>query len=214
MNHPKILIIEDHPLITEGYRSTLTEIEDYYIFSCNNAASAKEILEKTEFDLIMLDLNLADSIQKQKIVGYDLAIWIRKMFPSAKLLIITSHEEKCLIYDIVKNIVPNGFLIKSDCSSSKLKECLVNVFCGNNYFDTRVKSAIADINKSDVLLDNINRQILSLLDQGVLTKNMPEHLPLSLSAIDKRKAIIRDLFGLKKSTDQDLLQEARNRGFI
>ena len=63
-------------------------------------------------------------------------------------------------------------------------------------------------------MDNYNRQILLLLSQGIKTKNLPDLLHLSKSAIDKRKAIIKQIFGIDKGTDEDILKEARRQGLI
>ena len=63
-------------------------------------------------------------------------------------------------------------------------------------------------------MDNYNRQIIILLSQGVKTKNLPDLLYLSKSAIDKRKAIIKQLLGIDKGNDEDILKEARKQGLI
>ena len=63
-------------------------------------------------------------------------------------------------------------------------------------------------------LDSYNRQIIILLSQGVKTKNFHEHINLSTSAIEKRKAVIKDYFGIIKGSDEDILREARKQGLI
>jgi hypothetical protein len=39
-------------------------------------------------------------------------------------------------------------------------------------------------------------------------------LNLSISAINKRKAILKQIFGIDKGTDEDILKEARKQGYI
>lgn len=53
-----------------------------------------------------------------------------------------------------------------------------------------------------------------LLSQGIQTKNLPDYLNLSKSAIDKRKVIIKEFFDIEKGNDEDILREARKQGFI
>jgi two-component system response regulator NreC len=65
-----------------------------------------------------------------------------------------------------------------------------------------------------IFLDNYSRQIIILLSQGVQTKNLPEYLNLSQSAVDKRKAIIKEYFNIEKGNDEDILREARKQGLI
>lgn len=64
------------------------------------------------------------------------------------------------------------------------------------------------------VLDSYNRQIIMLLSQGIQTKNLPDYLHLSKSAIDKRKVVIKEFFDIEKGNDEDILREARKQGFI
>lgn len=66
----------------------------------------------------------------------------------------------------------------------------------------------------EVYLDTTNRRIISLLAKGIKTKNLPIHLNLSISAIDKRKAQIKEIFNIEKGTDEDILREAKKNDFI
>jgi two-component system, NarL family, response regulator NreC len=52
------------------------------------------------------------------------------------------------------------------------------------------------------------------LAKGVKTKNMPDILHLSQSAIDKRKVILKNILGIEKGNDEDILNEARKQGLI
>jgi len=47
----------------------------------------------------------------------------------------------------------------------------------------------------------------------VKTKKLVEYIPLSLSAIEKRKNYIKQLFNVK-GDDEHLLIEAKKRGFL
>jgi len=63
-------------------------------------------------------------------------------------------------------------------------------------------------------LDEKNLKILYHLSRGVKTKNLPNYVSLSLSAIEKRKNQIKEMFSIAKADDQKLLEEARRRGFV
>jgi two-component system response regulator NreC len=64
------------------------------------------------------------------------------------------------------------------------------------------------------ILDQQNRQIISLLAQGIKTKNLPSYLNISISAIEKRKVNIRYYFNLKKGSDEDIIREAKRLGLV
>ena len=57
-------------------------------------------------------------------------------------------------------------------------------------------------------------EILDEVEQGVKTKNLAAHLDISLSAIEKRKKQLRDIFEVKDAQDETLLKEARKKGFV
>jgi hypothetical protein len=43
---------------------------------------------------------------------------------------------------------------------------------------------------------------------------MPAYLGLSISAIDKRKAVIKSFFGIDKGSDEDIIKAAKKSGFV
>ena len=67
---------------------------------------------------------------------------------------------------------------------------------------------------NEVVLDDIDRNILFHLSKGIKTKNLTEHIPLSLAAIEKRKRHLKEVFDVEKKGDESLLEQARNTGFL
>jgi hypothetical protein len=55
---------------------------------------------------------------------------------------------------------------------------------------------------------------LYLLSQGIKTKSLLEHIPLSMSAIEKRKKQLKMLFSVEDGKDETLLEMAKEKGFI
>jgi DNA-binding NarL/FixJ family response regulator len=85
---------------------------------------------------------------------------------------------------------------------------------GETYHSETVKESIRDLLSKEEYLDFYNRQIIMLLSQGIKTKNIPEHLNLSQSTVEKRKVQIKDYFCIEKGTDEDIVREAKRMGFI
>jgi hypothetical protein len=52
------------------------------------------------------------------------------------------------------------------------------------------------------------------LSKEVKTKDLPQYIPLSLSAIEKRKLNIREILEVKDGSDIDLINEAKTKGII
>jgi hypothetical protein len=85
---------------------------------------------------------------------------------------------------------------------------------GENYYSKTIHKLNKEANSNRKILDHYNQKIILLLSQGIKTKNLHEHLHLSVSAIDKRKVSIKIFFGIEKGTDEDIIREARKQGFI
>lgn len=217
-------MVDDHPSMIEGYKIILSyndlglEIETTAAYNCESAY--KIITNKNEdskiyFDLIFLDFSLP-SYEKMNITsGQDLAQLVKTYLPNAKIVMLTSHTEAILLYDIIRKIRPDGLLIKSDFSAEELLSAFSKIMNGETYHSITVTQNLKGILSKSSVLDKQNRQIISLLAQGVKTKNLPNYLNISLSSIEKRKVLIRDYFDIKNGgNDEDIIREAKKMGLL
>ena len=219
----KVLMVDDHPLIVEGYKNILSQLqisEKKIIFeSVNNLRNDYQKIKlslQTEnfYDLIFLDLNLPVYEEKKISSGEDLAVYIRKFSKTSKIIFLTMHNESFRLFNLVKNIDPEGLLVKSDVGSEDLKKSFQDVLDGKiSYSDTVLKLMRKEF-VNDYALDQYDRQILYHISLGVQTKDLPEVIPLSLASIEKRKRVIKDLFGLDKEGDLILINRAKTLGFL
>ena len=212
----KILIVDDHDLIIEGYSSIFRNQHEYEVAvtPAHDCEEANRIITNgsNNFDLIIIDWILPSDHEFKN--GGDLVVLARRFMPYSKIIVITSHEEAFEIYDIVKKWVPSGVLVKIDVTAEKLLSAINIVKSGAIYFSETVQSCIKKVNSNAGYLDNYDRQIVRLLSKGIKTKNLPQHLPLSISAIDKRKAQIKDYFLVQGGGDECIVNEARKLGLI
>lgn len=216
-----ILIVDDHSLMIEGYKSILMFNNSDCELAVTAAKSCEEahriIIHKQfpgRFDLIFLDLMLPGYQQENLASGEDLARLIKKTDPLAKIVILTSKAEAIVLYHIVKKINPSGLLVKSDFTAEEFLAAFDLILAGNQYYSATVRQALQQITSEKMYLDNYNRQIITLLSQGVKTKNFPEYIPLSISAIDKRKVQIKEFLLIEKGNDEDILRAAKKAGLI
>lgn len=219
----KILMIDDHPMIIEGYQNTLQftkkETQELYIDIANNCDEAvtymdKSLKEENPYNMLFIDISLPPSLDGSMNSGEDLAEYARKILPEAKIVILTMFNESFRIHNIIKNINPEGFLIKSDLTSSELASAFQAVLNNPPFYSGTVNSHIRKTIASDIVIDDKNRKILHLLSQGVKTKNLAAHLDISLSAVEKRKKQLKEIFSVDDGQDETLLSEARKKGFV
>ncbi|XMO84974.1 response regulator [Algibacter sp. AS12] len=219
----KILMIDDHPMIIEGYQNTLQftkkDNQELSIDIANNCDEAVKFMDKSleaerPYDVLFVDISLPPSIDGSMSSGEDLAEYARKVLPNAKIIVLTMFNESFRIHNIIKTIDPEGFLIKSDLTSRELASAFQAVLYNPPFYSGTVNSHIRKTIATDIVIDDKNRKILHLLSQGIKTKNLATHLDISLSAIEKRKKQLREIFEVRDGQDETLLDEARKKGFI
>ena len=141
MKSERILIIDDHALIVEGYKNVLLlDNERYEIdtaFSCEEGFSKLEIARSHGFyyDIICLDMNLPAYDEMSILSGEDLGLLARKWFPKTKLVVLTMYNDNYRLYNIMKSLEPESFLLKRD-SKKGLGSAYVDGFkwsIKNNY---------------------------------------------------------------------------------
>ena len=215
-----ILMIDDHPSQIEGYKVILkynTLGLRIQVTTCYNSETAYWLVTNShtsDFDLVFLDFSLPAYPEKNIQSGEDLGMVIKKHMPNSRIVVLTSHSETFLLYNIVKKINPAGILVKSDFSAEDLLDAFNIIVGGEQYQSPTVKQCIKELLAKEAYLDTPNRQIITLLAQGIKTKSLPEHLKMSLSAIEKRKAQVKDYLCVEKGTDEDIVREAKRLGFI
>ncbi|WP_396194384.1 response regulator transcription factor [Flavobacterium sp.] len=214
-----VLMIDDHELIIEGYKSILSynphgyDVKTTQALSCENAYELITTTSDT-FDLVTIDYTMPPYPEKNIHNGSDLIPLLRKHLPDTKIMMLTTHSEALLLFNILKNHNPEGLLVKSDFDANDFTEAFHTVIQGQQYHSSTIVNLNKQLEEKAKMLDYYNRQIILLLNRGIKTKNLPEHLYLSKSAVDKRKAYIKEFFDIEKGNDEDILREARKQGFI
>lgn len=215
----KMLIIEDHPAMVEGYKSIFSSSirhNEIAIESAYDCEAAFEIITngQVHFDIALIDIILPPFETQRLFSGDDVALLIKKHLPRCKIIMLTSHADSFTLYNLIKKVNPEGVLVKSDFKPDELLLAFDEVLKGDTHYSITVKQSIKMMQAKEMYLDTCNRRIIALLAKGIKTKNLPLHLNLSISAIDKRKAQIKEIFDIDKGSDEDIIREAKNNGFI
>lgn len=222
MQELKILMVDDHPIIIEGYMNVLmaTKTEDQHlnIDTANNCDMAEIMINRAaddaHYDVCFFDVSLPPSRDGKYTSGEDLAKLAQKVMPKTKVIILTMFNESFRIHNIIREINPDGFLIKSDLTSMELADAFQHILRSPPYYSSTVHNYVKQTLTNEIYVDDINRKILYLLSQGIKTKSLLEHISLSMSAIEKRKKQLKLLFSVEDGKDETLLENAKEKGFI
>ena len=216
-------MIDDHSLILEGYKSKIQESfsDDELNFIIDTAQDCDEASVKIEksvsssnYDIVFLDINLPPSKDKKFLSGEDLGKEIKKNAPDTSLIVLTMYSENMRLINILKNLNPEGFLIKSDITPQEFLKAFNKVREGEVHYSKSIIEIMRKQLTSDVVLDEYDRNILFHLAEGVRTKDLVDIIPLSLAAIEKRKKILKEIFEVENNGDLALVSQARKKGFL
>ncbi len=216
----RILIVDDHPMTVKGYELLLTSLTMPYSLVIEGATSCDTVLEKMEvakdrfFDIVFLDIGMPPSSDGSVFSGEDLGLRIRKRYPQTKLVVHTALNDQTRINAIFRSLVPEGFVIKSDLDANMLKDLIAIISNGQTYYSERTNKLIAEGDFGKAAMDSSNQKILHLLSKGFLMKDLPKYIPLSLATIERRKKNLKQLFGIPKGSTSELLELAKEKGFI
>jgi len=216
-----ILIVDDHPFIIEAYKNAIKGYNsvdyEFTITQANDCRSGYENITASptgDFNIAFFDISMPSYEEKNIHSGEDLALLIKKHMPDCKIILLTMHTELLKISNIVKNINPNGLIIKNDLTFDELLTAFDKILKEENYYSQTVVKLISQIQYDNIDVDQFDKQILYHLSKGTKTKDIPSFVPLSLSAIEKRKLNLKETLNLKGATDIDLIREARNKGLL
>lgn len=220
----KVLLIDDHPIILEVYKMALMNAG----LSIENAAFEIETAENSDialqkiaiasesdgFDLIFLDIKLPPSSDGEILSGEDIGVEINQLLPNAKIIISTTFNDNYRVQNILKNVNPDGFLIKNDIDTEELVEAIKTVIFDPPYYSKSVIKLLRKQISSDYLLDKIDRQLLHELSIGTRMKDLPNVLPMSIAGIERRKRQLKEMFNVEDCEDRELILKAKELGFI
>lgn len=216
------LIVDDHPMLIDGYISVITTFVDNYNFNfikatdCETGFKAIELhhSQNTKIDVAIFDINLPAYHEKNILCGSDLALHFKTRFETSKTIMITMHHESIIIEKTLSKVNPDGFLNKSDIGFDTFTEIFEMILSGKKFTSTIINNSIKELNKKKYSFDSIDYEIISLLEKGIKTKNLPNYIPITLSAIEKRKAKIKHQVLNETGNDQELIAKIKELNLI
>ena len=158
-----VLLIDDHPLISEAYKSAFNHIsknDEAYSFSIDMAHNCDTAMEKINeytksdeyLEVVFLDISLPPSQDGQILSGEDLGLKLNELLPDTKIIISTTFNDNYRIHSIFRNINPDGFLIKNDITSQELVTAILNVLTDPPYYSKTVLKLLRKQVSSEFLL--------------------------------------------------------------
>ena len=223
MEKIKVLVIDDHPFVSEAVEIFFQNMEEeivHYRFEIHKAENCEQgyklVLQKREnsFNVILLDIQLPPYRAEEINSGEDLGHAIKSSKINTKIIVMTSLTDNYRLYNIFKNLNPDGILVKSDITQSTIVESILAVLKDKTYYSVTFSAILRNHHSNDYALDETDRKLLYYLSQGYRTKELPSKMLLSLPAIEKRKRNLKKIFTIESALDRDLIFRAKEKGFL
>lgn len=190
----RIIIVDDHPLVAEGWGRIIRNQIPSKIVTAKSVLEGWRAWREGQTDLMVVDLTLGEN----KIAGIKLISRIRTLDSSLPILVCTMHRSPVLARRALQAGATG--LINKDSSSEEIVTALSQVMAGNVYIENRLATQIAlmDIHgkgRSTPQLTSREEEVLSMIADGLSYKEIAERACISYKTVTNISLILRDKLG-------------------
>lgn len=188
----KILLADDHFLVLDGLEVLLSTFEFVEkTQSVLNYMELKDILDKENFDVLLLDIHFG------KHDGREIINEIKQLAPTIKVIALTSHSDSATIKSSI-NAGFDGYLLKID-GRDDIEKALKAVTNNEKYFSPKTQQVFFEtqISKNKVELTEREKEVLQLIVQEKTTKEIAKQLCLSEKTVETHRSSIMQKLEVK-----------------
>lgn len=200
----KIIIVDDHPIVSDGIRQLIEREEDMKVcLAVQDAESALKGIEKYSPDLIIVDISLKGAAN-----GIDLIKGVKKRYPRIISLVLSMHDENLYAERAIK-AGAKGYIMKNDLTDNIIKAIRKimegNLYLSDNITSKLLKELVNDEKKEDnqdiKKLSDREFQIFQLIAKGYKTGDIGKEINISVKTVEAHKLRIRHKLDLKNSPE-------------
>lgn len=196
----RILLVDDHPIFTEGLKLLLAMQSDYEVVAtCRNGAEMLEFLNDSQIDIALVDLNMP------VLDGEEAIERALELQPNLRIIVLTSEEKTAIIERIIHSGV-KGFVSKGSCQT-ELVEAIRTVNEGGIHFSQDIFDLLVAGMKHpermlkvslDVFTER-EKEIVQLLCEGKTSKEIAADLNINHRTVETHKSKILEKAGVKNT---------------
>lgn len=181
----KILIVDDHLVVRLGLELLLSDFfENLEFYAAETFEECLKKIEKLDFDLIVLDINLPDG-EKTEMVKK-----IKMINRNLKILVFSAHEEVNLAARYIK-AGAEGFVSKLSDDTVVLSS-VKEILAGNVFYSDEIKKAIKYVETIDLDLEmsKLSKrefEVAKLLVKGYGNLEISNKLEIKMSTVSTYK---------------------------
>ncbi|MBR1408632.1 MAG: response regulator transcription factor [Clostridia bacterium] len=169
----RVLLADDHPLMTEGLRLTMSGWEEFDVVGvAADGAEALELCRALKPDIVILDM------QMPKLSGPEVICRIKSETPEMCFVALTTFDDQETVRQAMKAGC-NGFLLKV-IEPDKLRNSLLSIMGGLNVYDKGVMAQLkqGQAQRTEIVFSQRELEILRLVCQGMTNTEIADRLGL------------------------------------
>ncbi len=186
----KILIADDHRIVSEGIKNILSKYQEFEVVgTALNGQEAIKLSESLKPDIVIMDIAMPG------VDGIDATKEINKSSPKTKIIIYTMHSDKQYVIDLFK-VGISAYVLKKD-PISDLILALKAVKGGATFFSTLAPTVLVrhvkKLEKSQNVKDSFEKlslrehEVFCLLADGKPIKEIAKQLYISPKTVETHK---------------------------
>ena len=188
----RILLADDHPVLREGVRALAADEADMeFVAEASSGLEAIEEFRKHRPDVVLMDLQMPD------MNGIDAMMAIRKEFPNARFIVLTTYAGDVRISHALK-AGAHGYLLKS-LLRRELLDTIRAVHTGQKRIPAELAGQVAD-HLADDSLTAREIEVLRLIAAGSANKLVADKLSITEETVKGHVKSILSKLGVNDRT--------------
>ena len=205
----RLMLADDHRLLREGLRRTLTEEGFDVVGEAGDGEEAVQLAGELRPDLILMDVTMP------RLDGVEATRQITAAMPEIAVVMLTMHADKSVVTEALK-AGARGYLVK-DCSTDEIVKTLREAASTDAVLSPDIASAMltevqamdpVPAEESDQIVTKREIEVLQLIADGCSTPEVGERLFISQKTVKNHLASIYHKLDARDRT-QAVLQAVR-----
>jgi DNA-binding NarL/FixJ family response regulator len=198
VRRPRILLADDHILLTDAFRKLL-EPEFEIVGTVSDGQALIAVAPQVLPDLIVVDLGLP------LLNGMDAGRKLKELLPKVKLLVVTVNEDVGIAIEALREWAA-GFLLKKS-AGTELIYAIRELLAGKSYVTPPISQQLQrefirnPASNGDKTLTPRQREVLQLLAEGHTMKEVARALSVSTRTVAFHKYQIMEDFNLHNNLE-------------
>lgn len=202
----KVFIVDDHYMVIEGIRSLLNnEPGIEWVGHAMNAASCLAFLQKSQPDVILMDIGLPDKS------GIELCREVKTKYPAVHILGLSTFNQKSYISKMLENGA-SGYLLKNAGRSELLKGIEMAMLNKSFMSHEAALSLRNTAQENQPLLTHREKEVLQLIATGLTNQEIADKLFIGNTTVETHRKNLLQKFGARNVAA--LVNLATKNGFI